>query len=156
MVSVDSVDARIVRFFTESPRSSVLEASRILNISRATVQSRLDKMMENGVIESWAPQPDPANFGFPVVSFCSLTINQDMGHDTVVAVLGGIPELMEIHTVSGSFDLMVRIVARSNSDLQRVLDAMIATKTIVRSSSVIVLNTHFQGRTLPLLEAAAT
>lgn len=156
MVSVDGVDARIVRFFTESPRSSVLEASRILKISRATVQSRLDKMMENGVIESWVPQPDPTNFGFPVVSFCSLTINQDMGHDTVVAVLAGIPELMEIHTVSGSFDLMVRIVARSNSDLQRVLDAMIATKTIVRSSSVIVLNTHFQGRTLPLLEAAAT
>lgn len=156
MVSVDGIDAKIVRFFTDSPRSSVLEASRILKISRATVQSRLDKMVENGVIGSWVPQPDPAHFGFPVVSFCSLTINQDMGHDTVVEVLAGIPELMEIHTVSGSFDLMVRIVARSNSDLQRVLDAMIATKTILRSSSVIVLNTHFQGRTLPLLEAAAT
>jgi Lrp/AsnC family transcriptional regulator for asnA, asnC and gidA len=36
-----------------------------------------------------------------------------------------------------------------------VLDAMIATRTVLRSSSVIVLNTHFQGRTLPLLEAAA-
>ncbi|MEE2570519.1 Lrp/AsnC family transcriptional regulator [Pseudarthrobacter sp. J64] len=155
-MSVDGIDAKIVRFFTDSPRSSVLEASRILKISRATVQSRLDKMVENGVIESWVPQPDPAHFGFPVVSFCSLTINQDMGHDTVVEVLAGIPELMEIHTVSGSFDLMVRIVARSNSDLQRVLDAMIATKTILRSSSVIVLNTHFQGRTLPLLEAAVT
>jgi Lrp/AsnC family transcriptional regulator for asnA, asnC and gidA len=42
-----------------------------------------------------------------------------------------------------------------NSDLQRVLDSLIATKAVLRSSSVIVLNTHFQGRTLPLLEAAA-
>jgi Lrp/AsnC family transcriptional regulator for asnA, asnC and gidA len=50
---------------------------------------------------------------------------------------------------------MARIAARSNPDLQRVLDAMIATRTVLRSSSVIVLNTHFQGRTLPLLEAAA-
>ena len=56
---------------------------------------------------------------------------------------------------SGSSDLMARIAARSNPDLQRVLDAMIATRTVLRSSSVIVLNTHFQGRTLPLLEAAA-
>jgi Lrp/AsnC family transcriptional regulator for asnA, asnC and gidA len=32
---------------------------------------------------------------------------------------------------------------------------MMATKTVLRSSSVIVLNTHFQGRTLPLLEAEA-
>lgn len=154
-MNVDAIDARIVRFFTDTPRASVLEASRVLRIARATVQSRLDRMSASGVISSWVPQPDPAHFGYPVVAFCSLTINQDLGHDAVVEALSRIPELIEIHTVSGSSDLMARIVARSNPDLQRVLDAMIATKTVLRSSSVIVLNTHFQGRTLPLLEAAA-
>jgi DNA-binding Lrp family transcriptional regulator len=154
-MDVDALDAKIVRFFTDSPRASVLEASRVLNVARATVQSRLDRMQDRGVIGSWVPQPDPARFGFPVVAFCSLTINQDLGHDAVVEALAAIPELIEIHTVSGSSDLMARIAARSNPDLQRVLDAMIATRTVLRSSSVIVLNTHFQGRTLPLLEAAA-
>ena len=91
----------------------------------------------------------------PWSPFCSLTINQDLGHDAVVEALAAIPELIEVHTVSGSSDLMVRVVGKSNSDLQRVLDKLIATKTVLRSSSVIVLNTHFQGRTLPLLEAAA-
>lgn len=69
--------------------------------------------------------------------------------------LAAIPELIEVHTVSGSSDLMARIAARSNPDVQRVLDAMIATRTVLRASSVIVLNTHLQGRTLNLLEAAA-
>jgi Lrp/AsnC family transcriptional regulator for asnA, asnC and gidA len=154
-MDVDALDAKIVRFFTDSPRASVLEASRVLSVARATIQSRLDRMQDRGVIGSWVPQPDPAHFGFPVVAFCSLTINQDLGHDAVVEALAEIPELIEIHTVSGSSDLMARIAARSNPDLQRVLDAMIATRTVLRSSSVIVLNTHFQGRTLPLLEAAA-
>ncbi|MFD5278808.1 Lrp/AsnC family transcriptional regulator [Pseudarthrobacter sp. NPDC058362] len=153
---VDALDARIVRFFTEQPRASVLEASRTLGVARATVQSRLDRMAETGVISSWVPQPDPASFGFPVVAFCSLTINQDAGHDTVAEALAAIPEIIEVHTVSGSSDLMARVAARSNPDLQRVLDAMIATKMVQRASSVIVLNTHFQGRTLNLLEAAAT
>lgn len=63
--------------------------------------------------------------------------------------------LAAIPTVSGSSDLMARIAARSNPDVQRVLDAMIATRTVLRASSVIVLNTHLQGRTLNLLEAAA-
>lgn len=153
---VDALDARIVRFFTEQPRASVLEASRILGVARATVQSRLDRMAETGVISSWVPLPDPARFGFPVVAFCSLTIDQDAGHDTVAEALGAIPEIIEVHTVSGSSDLMVRVAARSNPDLQRVLDAMIATKMVQRASSVIVLNTYFQGRTLTLLEAAAT
>ncbi len=129
-MTVDPLDAKIVRFFTDSPRASVLEASRVLKVARATVQSRLDRMQESGVIGSWVPHPDPARFGSPVAAFCSLTINQDLGHDAVVAAL-------------------------SNPDLQRVLDAMLATRTVLRSSSVIVLNTHFQERTLPLLEAAA-
>src|SRR5450830_1826121 len=80
-VNVEALDAKIVRFFTDSPRSSVLEASRVLKVARATVQSRLDRMQDGGVIGSWVPQPDPSRFGYPVVAFCSLTINQDLGHD---------------------------------------------------------------------------
>ena len=38
-MNVDSMDAKIVRFFTDSPRASVLEASRVSEIARATVQS---------------------------------------------------------------------------------------------------------------------
>lgn len=155
-MSVDALDAKIVRFFTDSPRASVLEASRMLAVARATVQARLDRMTAAGIIGAWVPQPDPAKFGFPVVAFCSLTINQDVGHDAVAAALAAIPEIIEVHTVSGSSDLMARLAARSNPDLQRVLDAMIATRTVTRASSVIVLNTHFEGRTLNLLEAAAT
>ncbi|MDR6687181.1 Lrp/AsnC family transcriptional regulator for asnA, asnC and gidA [Arthrobacter sp. 1088] len=112
-------------------------------------------MIENGVIGSWVPQPDPANFGFPVVAFCSVTITQEIGHDAIIQSLSAIPEIIEVHTVTGNSDLMVRIAARSNPDMQRVLDAMIATKSVVRCSSVIVLNSHIQGRTLPLMEAAA-
>lgn len=154
-MKVDELDAKIVRLFTEEQRMSVLEASRILKVARATVQARLDRMIASGVIGRWAPEPEPRAFGFPVVAFCFLTINQDLGHDAVSKTLAEIPEVIEVHTVSGDSDLMARVAARSNSDLQRVLDIIMATKAVVRSSSVIALNTHFEGRTLPLLEAAA-
>lgn len=154
-MKVDELDAKIVRLFTEEQRMSVLEASRILKVARATVQARLDRMIASGVIARWAPEPEPRAFGFPVVAFCFLTINQDLGHDAVSKTLAEIPEVIEVHTVSGDSDLMARVAARSNSDLQRVLDIIMATKAVVRSSSVIALNTHFEGRTLPLLEAAA-
>lgn len=154
-MDVDELDAGIVRLFTAKPRISVLEASRLLGVARATVQARLDRMLKNQVISSWGPRVDPAKFGFPVVAFCSLTIRQDNGHEAIAAALSEIPEVLEVHTVSGGSDLLARVVARSNADLQRVLDAMIATKTVMRSSSVMVLNTHFEARMLPLFEAAA-
>ncbi|ABY23251.1 transcriptional regulator, AsnC family [Renibacterium salmoninarum ATCC 33209] len=67
----------------------------------------------------------------------------------------GIPEIIDVHTVSGESDMLVKVAARSNSDLQRVLDAIASTKVVVRSSTVLALNTHFEARTLPLFEASA-
>ncbi|NYE94710.1 Lrp/AsnC family transcriptional regulator for asnA, asnC and gidA [Psychromicrobium silvestre] len=152
---IDALDARIVRLYTLEPRISVLEASRQLGIARATVSSRLEKLQASGAIRSWAPSLDPGSFGYPVLAFCFLTIEQPHGHDRVVDALVDIPEIIEVHTVSGESDLLVKVAARSNSDLQRVLDAMAVTEVVVRSSTVLALNTHFEARTLPLFEAAA-
>lgn len=47
----------------------------VLGVARATVQSGLDRMSEAGVISLRVLRPDPARFGFPIIDFCSLTIN---------------------------------------------------------------------------------
>src|SRR6476469_11148518 len=83
LMVVDELDAKIVRFFTDSPRASVLEASRVLKVARATVQSRLDRMQDRGVIGSWVPQPDPAHFGFPGGRLWYHKINHDLQHHAV-------------------------------------------------------------------------
>ena len=51
--------------------------------------------------------------------------------------LAGIPEVLEVHTITGAGDLLARVVARSNDDLQRVIDRVLAHALITRSSTVI-------------------
>jgi DNA-binding Lrp family transcriptional regulator len=70
--------------------------------------------------------------------------------------LAGIPEVLEAYTITGAGDMWARVVARSNSDLQRVIDAVLADPGIVRSSTVIALATQVPYRVLPLLDAAVT
>jgi DNA-binding Lrp family transcriptional regulator len=154
-VQIDTLDSQIVTLFAEDPRMSVLEASRVLKVARATVQARLDKMQRAGVIAGWGPRISARELGYVVKAYCSLTIRQEAGHDAVATALADIPEVLELHTVSGESDVLACVVARSNADLQRVLDEITATNTVLRSSSVIVLNSHFEGRTLPLVQAAA-
>jgi Lrp/AsnC family transcriptional regulator for asnA, asnC and gidA len=154
-MNIDSLDSDIVTLFSQEPRMSVLEASRVLKVARATVQARLDKMQRAGVIAGWGPRLEPAELGYVVKAYCSLVIRQEIGHDAVAAALARIPEVLELHTVSGESDLLACVVARSNADLQRVLDEITGTNTVLRSSSVIVLNSHFEGRTLPLVQAAS-
>ncbi|MGH3331981.1 MAG: Lrp/AsnC ligand binding domain-containing protein, partial [Nocardioidaceae bacterium] len=68
--------------------------------------------------------------------------------------LGEIPELLEAFTITGAGDMWCRVVARSNADLQRVIDSVLSVEGIVRSSTVIALATQIPHRVLPLLDAS--
>jgi DNA-binding Lrp family transcriptional regulator len=151
---VDDLDRRLLTLFEAEPQVGVLEASRRLGVARGTVQSRLDRLRGSGVVESWAPRLSPAAMGYPVTAFLTLEIRQEGGHDTVGTHLATIPEVLEAHTVTGAADLLVRVVARSNADLQRVIDRVLAEPAIVRSSTTIALATQVAYRTLPLVAVA--
>lgn len=152
---IDSLDVSLIELLTDEPGLGVMECSKRLGVARGTVQNRLNRLHDSGVISRIAPHIDPPSMGYPVISFCSLQIKQNFGQVGVAAELSKIPEILEMHTVSGSSDMLVKIVAKSTKDLQRVLDAISTTEGMSRSSSSIVLETHFENRTIPLAWEAA-
>lgn len=152
---VDALDARIIALFTEDPHVGVLGASRRLGVARGTVQARLDRLQERGVIRSFAPQVEPAALGYPVTAYCTLEIRQRQGHEPVVAHLSAIPEVLEIHSITGVGDLVVRVAARDNADLGRIIDEIIDDVHVLRANTAICLVTHLPHRTGPLVAAAA-
>jgi DNA-binding Lrp family transcriptional regulator len=151
---MDELDRRLLARFAAEPRIGVLQASRDLGVARGTVQARLDKLTEAGVITGWGPELSPEALGFPVTAFLTLEIRQDSdrhgGHDQVARHLATIPEVLEAHTITGAGDVFARVVARSNADLQRVIDLVLHEPAIVRSSTVIALATQIPYRVLPL------
>lgn len=155
MAGVDALDARILDLFAAEPRVGVLEASRRLGVARGTVQARLDRMQRDGVVRGWGPEIDTAAIGFPVTAFATLQIEQGSGHTAVAAALAGIPEVLEVYTITGAEDLWCRIVARSNADLQRVIDQIVGYDGIRRASTIIALAELIPYRVLPLVQIAA-
>jgi len=153
---VDNLDAGLIGLLTEEPRIGVLEASRRLGVARGTVQARLDRMGERGVITGYGPDVDPAALGYGVTAFITLEIRQARGHDPVAAGLAAIPEILEVHTITGTGDMLCRVVARTNADLQRVVDAIVEVNGVVRTATVIALDAPVRYRVLPLVRAAAT
>jgi DNA-binding Lrp family transcriptional regulator len=154
--SVDPLDAALIELLAAEPRVGVLEASRRLGTARGTVQARLDRMRDRGVITGYGPDVDPAALGYEVTAFITLEIRQAGGHDPVAERLAAIPEVLEAHTITGAGDMLCRVVARTNADLQRVLDTIVSVEGVVRSSTLISLATQVPYRVLPLVRAAAT
>ncbi|WP_181310321.1 Lrp/AsnC family transcriptional regulator [Nocardioides campestrisoli] len=152
---MDALDRRLLDLFSEDPRIGVLEASRRLAVARGTVQARLDRLARTGVITDWAPRLSPAALGYPVTAFLTLEIRQGSGHQAVATHLAAIAEVLEVHTITGAGDLWARVVARSNADLQRVIDLVLDDAAIVRCATVISLTEQVGHRVLPLARAAA-
>jgi DNA-binding Lrp family transcriptional regulator len=106
------------------------------------------------VVIGWGPELSPEALGFPVTAFLTLEIRQGVGHDAVAGHLGAIPEVLEAFTITGVGDMWCRVVARSNADLQRVIDQVLGDPAIERSTTVIALAEQIPRRLLPLAAAA--
>jgi len=151
--AIDELDAQLLALLAAEPRIGVLEASRRLGVARGTAQARLDRLVERGVIRGFGPDVDTEALGYGVTAFATLEIRQGRGQD-VIAHLARIPEVLEVHTITGAGDMLCRIVARSNADLQRVIDSVVDFAGIVRTSTVIALAAPVPYRVLPLVDLA--
>jgi len=147
---IDALDARLLQELDAAPRVGVLELSRRLKVARATVQARLDRLVQRGVIATFAPTLDPDALGYRVTAFATLEIRQGRGVQ-VLEHLDAIPEVLEVHTITGQGDMLCRLVARSNDDLQHVLNRVTEFEEIVRTSTVIALSNPIAHRVLPLV-----
>jgi DNA-binding Lrp family transcriptional regulator len=151
---IDQLDARLLLLLTDEPRLGVLECSRRLGVARGTVQARMDRLEERGVLTGFPPEIALAAMGYGLTAFAVLEIAQGKRGE-VAARLAAIDEVCEVHATTGEGDLLVRMVARSNADLQRVIDEMVNVRWVSRMSTSIALSTPIPPRVRPLLERVA-
>jgi DNA-binding Lrp family transcriptional regulator len=150
---IDALDARLISAMCDTPRAGVMELARQLSVARGTVQARLDKLQQRGVIRGFDPDLDLRAMGYEVLAFVSLEIAQGRLED-VVDHLRKIPEVLEIHTVTGPGDLHCRVVARTNDHLQTVIGRVLEAQGINRTATQIALTEQLRHRVLPLVELA--
>jgi DNA-binding Lrp family transcriptional regulator len=154
-VNIDQLDARLLLLLTDEPRLGVLECSRRLGVARGTVQARMDRLEQKGLLKGFPPDLDLAAMGYGLTAFAVLEIAQGKRAE-VAERLSAIEEVCEAHATTGEGDLLVRMVAKSNADLQRVIDQVVNVQWVSRMSTSIALSTPIPPRVRPLLERVAT
>jgi DNA-binding Lrp family transcriptional regulator len=150
---IDELDVRLIQVMSEHPRVGLMEVSRQLGVARGTVQARLEKLVSRGVITGFGPELDPVHMGYPVLAFVFLEINQGRLEEAV-AWLEGIPEVLEAHGTSGALDLHCRVVAHDPGHLQEIVNRILDSSAVRRSTSYVALSEQIRHRTAPLVEAA--
>jgi DNA-binding Lrp family transcriptional regulator len=149
---VDDLDARLLAELRAHPRLGLLEISRRLGVARGTVQARLAKLARRGVVTGFGPEVDPAELGHRLQAFVLLELTQGRLAEAVEA-LERTPEVLEVDAISGPQDLICRVAARDTEHLQEIVNSLLATDAIRRSTSYVVLSRPIRPRVQPLVDA---
>ena len=140
---MDDLDRRLIREAADVTRPGVLELSRRLGVARGTVQARLDRLRATGIVSGFGPYVDLKALGYSVLAFTTLEIAQGQ-EGPVIDRLRTIAEVLEVHKVTGPGDLLLRVVARTNEHLHDVLEDVLATPGILRTTTVLALTSPVQ------------
>ena len=149
---MDDLDARLLAELRAHPRLGLLEISRRLGVARGTVQARLAKLERRGVVTVFGPEVDPAELGHRLQAFVLLELTQGRLAEAVEA-LERTPEVLEVDAISGPQDLICRVAARDTEHLQEIVNSLLATDAIRRSTSYVVLSRPIRPRVQPLVDA---
>jgi DNA-binding Lrp family transcriptional regulator len=153
--ALDDLDRRLLQCLAEQPRAGVMELARQLEVARGTVQARMEKLQQRGVVTGYGPDIDLRSIGYDVIAFVALEISQG-ALEAVVAHLSTLPEVLEVHTTTGPGDLLCRVVAPTNADLQPLIARMLATGGIERTTTQIALTEQIPYRVLPLVASSGS
>jgi DNA-binding Lrp family transcriptional regulator len=148
---VDDLDARLLAELRANPRLGLLEISRRLGVARGTVQARLAKLERRGIVTGFGPDVDPAELGHRLQAFVLLELTQGRLAEAVEA-LERTPEVLEVDAISGPQDLICRVAARDTEHLQEIVNSLLATDAIRRSTSYVVLSRPIRPRIQPLVD----
>ncbi|MFC8228878.1 Lrp/AsnC family transcriptional regulator [Streptomyces sp. NPDC057287] len=151
---IDPTDARLLLALSAHPRASAVALAEASGLSRNTVQSRLAALDRSGAVKSFERRVDPGSLGYPLTAFVTAQVSQRR-LDEVAKALAAIPEVLQVHGLSGDTDLLVHVVATDAEDLYRVAGHILDIPWVERTSTALVMRQMVPYRLAPLLRRTA-
>jgi len=116
---MDMIDKQILTILQDRARIKKSEMARELNLPATTLQVRIRKLEENGIIKNYQAVVDLEKIGFSIQAFVAVTLDRhessDIRHFEKSIIT--IPNIKACYHLSGRFDYLLHLVARDLNEL---------------------------------------
>jgi Lrp/AsnC family transcriptional regulator, regulator for asnA, asnC and gidA len=150
--NIDSLDRKILSILTKNARIPFLEVARECNVSGAAIHQRVQRLTKLGIISGSQFMVDPKKLGYHTCAYIGIFLdNAALFHD-VSERLFKIAEITQCHYTTGQYAMFVKVYAKDNEHLRRVLaDKIQSINGIMRTETFISLEVMVD-RQLPIIE----
>jgi Lrp/AsnC family transcriptional regulator, leucine-responsive regulatory protein len=131
---MDTIDLKILTILDADARRSYADIARELGVSQPTVADRIRRLETRGIVRGAMLCIDHARLGFNISAFVRLRSKASQKR-SLGETARAMPQVIEMHSVTGDDCMVARVVARSVGELAEILQRL----TLVADSSTSVL-----------------
>ena len=118
---LDDLDYRLIALLRSDSRTPVAALARELGINRSTVTSRIDRLVDTGVIEGFTIRVSSDLEQDSVQGVMLVSTETRRNHD-IVHEIRGYPEIEQLHSTTGTWDLVIQLRCRNLSEFDLALE----------------------------------
>ena len=140
---MDNLDKSLLQSLSLNARTSTSALARQLNVSRSTIQDRMNKLELRDIIQGYTVRLG-REFSHRQIRAQVLISVLPKASGEVVAAMRRMTEVTALYAISGEYDLIAVISAETTDAIDRTLDAIGALEGVEGTNSSIILSTKFQ------------
>lgn len=124
MGRIDDLDVKILSELAKDASISVPRLSKKINVNSSVVYSRIKRLVKRGLIRKFTIVINDEALGFSVKALTGINMDSKL-RDNVLSELFKIPEVREVAEVTGRFDVLVTMTARSLDEMHQLISEKI-------------------------------
>src|ERR671933_610354 len=137
MVRIDDLDLKILSELSRDASTSVPKLSKKISINASVVYSRIKRLLRKGLIKKFTIVINDEALGFSVRSLTGINMDSKL-RDNVLNELFKIPEVREVAEVTGRFDILVTMTARSLDEIHQLISEKVGHVAGVQKTETFI------------------
>lgn len=141
--ALDRLDRKILGALVEDATRGYAELGRDVGLSAPAVHERVRKLKAAGVIRGIGARLDGRQVGKPLLVFIHVA-TQSWGHSEAIDRLAELPEMEEMHSVTGDTSMILKVRLADPQALEALLRRINAFESVVSTHTYVTLSTYLE------------
>ena len=136
---IDHLDERIIEIMKKDSRRPFVEIADELKVSEGTIRSRVRKLFEEGVIQSFTRKTSSKN----VKAIIEVKIDVNVNTSEVASSIAKFDGVSEVFEVTGEEDIVAIIDVTSSPQLNEIIERIRRFDNVQSTRTRLILKEHF-------------
>jgi Lrp/AsnC family transcriptional regulator, leucine-responsive regulatory protein len=148
MPDLDAIDLQILSVLQVNGRIPLVKLGEQVGLSAPSVNERVKKLEDSGVISGYHASVDARRLGKDVTAFIGVSISHPKTIALFEEAVALLEDVLECHHVTGQHTVILKVKTENTSSLEQLISSIRSIEGVARTETMVVLSTHIERGTI--------